>query len=117
MAKDIQPDDRMEIIVSKWRIRYWNSFKALLTLQLTDSWHVTEKNGKYDHALCVVIRVAGYHLQTFVPHIVSILLASIGDVMDEEERFAHASRNQTTSDASGLEESKDNNVSQLILSF
>ncbi len=97
-------DERMEIIVSKWRIRCWNSLKALLTLQLGDSWHVTEKNGKYDHALCVVIRVAGYRLQTFVPQIVSILLASISDASDAEKSFAHAGRNQTTLDASDLDQ-------------
>ncbi len=51
-----------------------SNFKALLILKLDDSWHVTEKNGKYDHALCVIIRVAGYRHQTFVPQIVSILL-------------------------------------------
>ena len=89
----------------------------LKTFLSGDSWNVPEKNEKYDHALCAVIQVAGYRLQIFVPQIVSILLASISDVRDAEERFAHAGRNQTTLDASDLEESKDNNVSQLIWSF
>ena len=75
------------------------------------------KERKYDHALCVIIRVAAYRLQTFVPQIVSILLASISDARDAEERFPHAGRNQTTLDVSDLDQSKDNNVSQLIWSF
>ena len=54
---------------------------------------------------------------TVFRHLYLILLASISDVRDAEERFAHAGRNQTTLDASDLEESKDNNVSQLIWSF
>ena len=91
---------------------------SLLKTFLTgDSWHVTEKNEKYDHALCAVIQVAAYRLQTFVPQIVSILLPSISDARDAEERFAHPGRNQTTLDVSDLDQSKDNNVSQLIWSF